>query len=251
MLESELRKKSETIISLNGHIGRLSGADLILRENGSLKQQNEELQQKADAASAKASSVKEDCCKKIAAEKNRLKQKYNEKSHELEENYSLKTALSYTITVISVLINALFFLFWGIKSERFSSDTKDALSLIGGLLSKVWDGAVYLASAAWSINEDHPYHVINIIIPGLLAAIGFVVFIGVITYLTGYIIYTGVKSYAEQFGDWLSAFVILVPLVILIMFADDLTFISWNLVLIYLIIQGIYLVLRLYFGEKK
>ena len=86
---------------------------------------------------------------------------------------------------------------------------------------------------------------------GLLAAIGFVVFIGVITYLTGYIIYTGVKSYAEQFGDWLSAFVILVPLVILIMFADDLTFISWNLVLIYLIIQGIYLVLFCAYTSAK
>lgn len=64
-------------------------------------------------------------------------------------------------------------------------------------------------------------------------------------------LYAGVKFYAEQFGDWLSAFAILFPLVLLVMLADNLSFIPFNLLLFYLIIQGIYLVLRLYYGEKK
>ena len=71
MLESELQKKSGTIVSLNDRIGKLSGADLILKKNEQLEKENRGLflseQNAREEAAVTISNVKEEYSVKIAA----------------------------------------------------------------------------------------------------------------------------------------------------------------------------------------
>lgn len=48
LLKSELQKKSGIIVSLNERIEKLSGSDLVLKQNDRLRKQNEELRQNAE-----------------------------------------------------------------------------------------------------------------------------------------------------------------------------------------------------------
>ena len=71
ILKSELQKKSEMIVSLNGQIEKLSGSDIVLKQNEQLRQLNSRLQlsekQTKEKAEAEVMSVKENARLQITA----------------------------------------------------------------------------------------------------------------------------------------------------------------------------------------
>ncbi len=71
MLKNGLQKKSETIVSLNEQIEKLSGSDLVLKQNEQLRQLNRRLQlsekQTKEKVGAEVMSVRENARLQISA----------------------------------------------------------------------------------------------------------------------------------------------------------------------------------------
>ena len=295
-LRKKLQEKSETIVSLNGRIGKLSSADLVLKENERLKQSNSELRKKEqdarneaaatvsavkseyqlkqselqasiDAANAREHQAKlqieEESARidalaesKLSRTKTSLKRKYEEIAEEqndsykhrmkmLEHEYKTQTERLYGLTLGGILYSFLATIFTAINSPRFSDDILDVCKFTGGFFSALWENASLSASAAWSLNEKIPYAVIDFIVPGLLAVLGFLaIFLGVLA-LVGFGLYKAGRFYADRLADSVSVLVALLSLALLVWFADYLSFITWNLIVVFIIIHVIYIIIRM------
>lgn len=210
-------------------------------------------QKQIDEESARIDALAES---KVSHTKSSLKRKYEEKaenqkdSHErrmkkLESEYKSKTDRLYGLTFGGILYSFLATVFTGIKSPRFSEDILAVCKFIGDFFSTLWENASVLASAAWSLNEKIPYAVIDVIVPGLLAILVFLsIFLGVLA-LIGFGIYKVGKIYADFFADSLSVLVALISLAVLVWFADNLSFITWNLIVVFIIIHAVYVSIRM------
>ncbi len=199
---------------------------------------------------------------KIASTKSKLNQKYEEDAwkqksiHErkikaLETEYKKKTGLFFSLLVVSVYYSIIATLFTAVNSPRFFADINDVCKLIGGFFSGLFTIASGLASAAWSLHDAIPYPVVNAIFPGILAALGFIIIFFGILALIGFGLYKVSRLYVKNFGDILSVTIALSSLVVLVWFADHLSFIKWNLILVFIIIHVIYVVIRLLWKRHK
>ena len=83
------------------------------------------------------------------------------------------------------------------------------------------------------------------IVPVILAVLGFAAVFGIPLALIVFGIYKIIRFYKENFADSTSVLVALVTLALLVWFADSLTFIPLNLILVFLIVHAIYMVIRL------
>lgn len=256
---SELQKKEQ-----NTRNEASATVSAVKRE---YQQKQAELQSSIDAANARERQAKKQLDEesaridalaeaKVSGTKSSLKRKYEEKvekqkdSHErrmkkLESEYKAKSDRLYGLTLGGILYSFLATIFTAINSPRFSEDILAVCKFIGGFFSVLWENASVLASAAWSLNEKIPYAVIDVVVPGLLAILGFLaVFLGVLA-LVGFGLYKVGKFYADFFADSLSVLVALLSLAVLVWFADYLSFITWNLIVVFIIIHAVYVFFRM------
>ena len=231
------------------------------------QQKQAELQSSIDAANAKEFEARRLLAEeytridnlaeaKVSSTKSSLKRKYEENakkqmdSHEsrmktLESEYKAKTDCLYGLTFGGILYSFLATIFTAVHSPRFLEDILAVCRFIGEFISVLWQNASVLALAGWSLKEKIPYDVIDVIVPGLLAILGFLaIFLGVLA-LIGFGLYKVGKFYADFFADSLSALVALLSLALLVWFADSLSFITWNLIVVFIVIHAIYVFIRM------
>ena len=212
------------------------------------QQKQAELQSSIDAANARERQAQ----KQIDEESARIdalaesqKDSHERRMKKLESEYKSKTDRLYGLTFGGILYSFLATVFTAINSPRFSEDILAVCRFIGGFFSVLWENASVLASAAWSLNEKIPYAVIDVIIAGLLAVLGFLaIFLGVLA-LVGFGLYKAGKFYTDHFADSLSVLVALLSLATLVWFADYLSFITWNLIVVFIIIHAVYIIIRM------
>ena len=145
----------------------------------------------------------------------------------------------YALTFGGLLYGFLSTIFTAVNSSRFFDDIITAGIFIGNCFSSLWENAVILFSLAWSLNEKISIPVLNVIVPGLLAVLGFLAVFGCTLAATGFAVYLICWLYGVYIADRLSVAVALVTLAILVWFADTLTFIPWNLLAVFLISHAI------------
>ena len=126
------------------------------------------------------------------------------------------------------------------------SDLYATVLFIEEFTSSIWNGAIGAATQAWTLNDRIPYPVVDVIIPGFLAILGVCIILIVIPGFVILFIYSGIQYYTKYNSNGKSTLVALIPLAIIIWFADDLSFIPINLVLLYLMIQAVYIIIRFY-----
>lgn len=159
-LKREIQKKSETIVSLNARLEKLSAADLVLKKNAELEMQNAALRKQAEdteeRASTSISHIKEEyagketilnqrldeavsrkkeaddlitnCKKKIREEAERITDKERKKLKEesdaaiaaTKEKYTQKKNAIYSLTLGLMIYSAVTTLFTGINSDRLA-----------------------------------------------------------------------------------------------------------------------------------
>ncbi len=285
VLKNELQKKSETIVTLNGQIGRLNESDLVLRQNEKLVKQNKELQQSArrsrEEAEATVSSIKQEYASrmqeldhqiqqavrqeraardmeinnrdKVLEEAKRItekaraatEQEYRTKAAKAENKCKEKCNAVYAVTLGSLLYGAFATLLTACNSDRFTADTAAFASGVWEILTgPVWM-ALEACKASWGVKNRIPYQGLDILAAGALVIIVFLLITGLIYGLTGYVVYEAAKFYHAEFWDLVSVVVALVSFGILVWFADALSFVSWNLILVWLLIHGIYVLIRM------
>ena len=291
-LREMIQEKTET----------LRRAELVLKENESLKQSNSELQKKEQAAREEADArvlavkteyqQKEDelqsrinaanaqerqakaqfeeeaalieklAERKVANKNRQIEQKYEEeretreKAHKyrvekLVNKYRGKEFRLYSLTIGGLLYGFLATIFTAVNSPRLSGDIIAAGKFIWDYIIMLWETATAIFSLAWSLNEIIPVSILNVVVPGILAVLGFLVlFVGELA-VTGFLIYLICGLYGTFIADRLSAAVALVSLAILVWFADSLTIISWNLLVVFLVSHAVYVLLRILFKRTK
>ncbi len=193
---------------------------------------------------------------KVASTKNDLKRHYEElvekqnnshehKMRELERLYKGKVKLLYGLTRGGIVYGLFVTSLAAVNSKRFTNDFILVFKFLGNYICFLLENAFDLASAAWSLKEHIPYPIIDVLVPGLLAGLGFLlIYVGIIA-ITGFVLYIIGKAYSKSFADTLSVAVALVSLALLVWFADSLTFIKCNLILVFLIIHAVYVFLRM------
>ena len=179
---------------------------------------------------------------KIAEEQN---DSYEHRMKMLEREYKGQTDRLYGLTFGGSLYSFLATVLTAINSPRFSDDILSACKFIGDFFSVLWESASLLASSAWSLNEKIPYAVIDVIVPGVLAVLGFLAILLGVLALMGFGLYKACGFYADLFADSLSVLVALLSLAILVWFADYLSFITWNLIVVFIIIHAVYIIIRM------
>ena len=94
ILKKKLQEQSGKIVSLNEQIGKLSGADLVLKQNEELANRNSELMKSASDAEAKAEAVKaeyarkEDSLRSKLADAEKLEHDARRKNDEMDKRIS-------------------------------------------------------------------------------------------------------------------------------------------------------------------
>ncbi len=179
-------------------------------------------------------------------EKNVCEQKdaYERKMQELGAAYTTKRNNLYALTFGSVLYGFIVTILTAIRSPRFSSDILTALKLIWTFIAFLFEKAILLASASWSLHDIIPYQVLNTIAPGLLAGLSFIAVLGGSLAIIVLILFNIGKFYIKYFADKISVLTALITLALLVWFADFLTFLRWNVIVIFIVVQVFYALIR-------
>lgn len=215
------------------------------REKQAQRQIDEESARINALAESKVSGTKASLKRKYEDNAAKQKDAHDRKMKKLESEYKGKTDRLYAMTFGGILYGFFVTILTAVNSPRFSDDLVAVCKFIGGFFSVLWENASTLASVTWSLHEKIPYAVIDVIVPGLLAILGFLaIFLGVLA-LVGFGLYKVGKFYADFFADSISVLVALVSLALLVWFANYLTFITWNLIVIFIIIHAVYIFFRM------
>jgi|GEM_PF-5765358 len=179
-----------------------------------------------------------------AAEKRKDDEQRAEKQAEKAKgDYEEKKGYLTAFAVFGIAYSCVATIFTATHSPRVIADIQAFLLFLWDGLGQLFEYAEMVWSAAWSLQEQIPFQVLNTVVPGLLAALGFLgLFSGVLA-LIAILQYVAGKFYHKTFADHTSLAVALVTAAALIWFGDDLS-IPINLVVVFALIHGGYLLIR-------
>ena len=278
-------------MSLNEHIGKLNSADLILKENGRLKEENSRIVRETETAVNNAR-------KEISAEKNRLgmrtlelqkaEQKtkdcqalldhkianqnelirkeaelmsektrehytelYNKRSKKLDKEYEAKTAAHTTILYGTIAYSIILTFLSAMASELFVSDFKKFFAALWKILLLIAEDN----KANWvSFSETISNEDITVI-PKIIYVIAILFVIGImiiITVIIIYMIYRYIKWYKEEIADYISLFVAFSTFAISTTLSEYVKeYLPINLIALNIIIHLIYTGFRHYYRECR
>ena len=103
----------------------------------------------------------------------------------------------------------------------------------------------------WIVKNMINIQILNVMIAVILMVLVFVLVNGLIYGLIGFIIHEAARFYHEEFWDLISGVIALISMSILVWFADALSWITWNLVLIWMLIHGGYIMIRMMISGSK
>lgn len=285
VLQSELRKKSGTILSLNEQIGRLSESDIVLKQNEELKRQNNRLEQEMSEVREAAAKTEEDAEKRVAdalreadskveavreAEKSvnamkedverfinaRAVEMFAEVQGRLERRFKAKEALlsaKYLVKVGAVYGYAIAVMIYGIavtvmtalRSERLMADGIAFAILIRDVSVRIFGASSNLAESLSNVSGDIPNHFL-VVVGGILTVLSYVVVIGGAVGLSGYILYRIGRFYYRFFWDKVSLTVTLTELILIVWGVDVIgKWIPWNMLFLFICIQAVYVFVRM------
>lgn len=167
-----------------------------------------------------------------------------------DRKYQKKLGAVYAVTTVSLLYGFVVTILTAVKSPRFSSDLISVGKFFVDLAARLWTFAINAAETAWTLHETIPYAVIDVVMPGLLAAACFLILFPGVIALVVFLLYKAIRFYVDSVADTASMFFMLATLSVLVWFADRLVFIPCNLVLFFLILQVLFAVMRYMFPEK-
>ena len=260
VLQSELRKKSGTILSLNEQIGRLSESDIVLKQNEELKRQNNRLEQEMsevrEAAEKKeevaekrvedalreadskveavreteksVNAMKEDverfinlrAVEMFAEVQGRLEGRFKAKESLLSAKYLAKVGAVYGYAIAVMLYGIAVTGMTALRSERLVADGIAFVTLIRDVSIRLFGVASNLAESLSGVSGNIPNHFLAVVVGGILTVLSYVVVIGGAVGLSGFILYRIGRFYYRFFWDKVSLAVTLTELILIVWGAD-------------------------------
>ncbi len=109
------------------------------------------------------------------------------------------------------------------------------------------------------LNEQITVPVIRQILPAVLAVAGFASLLALVFGILGFVSYKLVGFYREHFADSISVYIAVTELVVLVWFADMMSAVKLNLIVIFIAVHFVYIFIRMvvtregngtYFGPR-
>ena len=277
MLKSELQQKSELIEKLNS-------ADLILKDNERLKEENEKCQKSEER-------TKRDCEIKLSTygtelidKKNQavdliihlkeeesafkerelnmdneilikateltdaaeleMKKEYEIKVASIKDEYEKKKSAIYDVTIAAIIYGFVVTMLKLLSSVRMRGDISRCFRNMYLFITGMWDINMVMIENIWKMTSHQDKRIawfalavfLTIIVIGLQVAIAGAVIAGIYVFLRW--------AYNDYKFDFPMAIVMLVTMIMIVWFADKLRFISWNLIIVWIIIQFVVIMAR-------
>lgn len=268
-LMNELRKKSETIRSLNEQIGRLSESDNVLKQNERLEREKQEAIQRADTVVRNCKAEYEQKIRELDRQKDRAERMEHDAKTamarqqdfirakaetmskaeriRLESQYKAKTAGYEGAMLGSLLYGTLCTLFTAARSEAFISDFKAFFVTIWSFLQLSAEGVLKGAKWAAQLGDMIPQPTIATLVHWLIqivVIVGVTGGAGVLLFIGGEKLYNG---YKEHFADKISLAELLISFAVVVFFAEPIReVLPVNLLLLLLLFHGAYIGVRQY-----
>ena len=131
------------------------------------------------------------------------------------------------------------------RSERLRSDLWKFVSVSFHIIRIPFTDAVKACCIAWKVKDMIPQTMLGTIAALLFVILTFALIAGSIYGLAGYLAYRFVNYYRKNLHGTLNGIIALISMILIVWFGARLTFIPWNLVGIWFLIQGLYLILRM------
>ena len=261
ILRNELRKKSETIVSLNEQIGKLSESDLVLKRNEILKRQiiesresvqsvRREAEIAVSTAEKKAESAIREARREYTQRKETLKslevelgeretavsgrEKMLEKEVERRSKQIIRDKLQtfethyrrmrrgYSAFVFFTLSFAtVMTMITAYRTEVFMQDLEEFFHMNGQVIEWIWVRIGNIASSVSSLGQIIPQDELARVIQGILWVIIVFLLIGIIDIPLLLCLGTIIKYVQKGQADEISVFVVLVELAFTFSFADE------------------------------
>lgn len=274
MLKKELQMKTEKI-------ERLNSADLILKENERLKEDNQKLKRYSEETEEKCSNTilnfdlkckrkQEELLNRIneveaiksdvatlkinieteiqlvanelkEVESKRLKKEYDDSVADIKATYDRKRVAIYSVTLVSLFYGLVITILKLYSSVRIKGDIVKLTVIILKAFVGIVVINIELIKANWELIDENNVSPIFIL----------VIIIGML--VIEFIFIFGVISYIVRYLSWAykkhlfdssMAITMLATLIILAWFADSLISVHWNLWFIWLMVQAVVLLAR-------
>ena len=180
-----------------------------------------------------------------------LEKKYQEKEKSLRTAYKSREIGLHALILGGLLYGIYVTVLTVFITNRFKMDIKVLVEGICNIVLWVWENVLILVNRAYGMCMDIPNEIVAIIIGWLVQIIIVIIIAGIV--LGGIIwgVYSLYLFYKERFADILSLVVVLVSFSLLVWFGDYIgRFVKWNLIIVFLLIHGAYIGLRIY-AEKQ
>ena len=289
MLKSKIQEQADEIVSLNEHIGKLNSADLILKENGRLKEENSRIVRETETAVSNAK-------KEIAAEKNRLgmrtlelqkeEQKtkdcqallddkianqnelimkeaelmsektrkyytelYRKRSKKLDKEYETKTAAHITMYYGTVLYSIILTILSALYSEVFMEDVADFFITIWQIYCVIVEKIKDLCLNFGEVSLDITNPIVQKIVFVLLFSIPILIALGIAVIVT-IVCIKYIEWYKEEIADIISLFMVFIFLALTTTYSTEIKdWLSINLIAVNIIIHLTYTGFRHYYRK--
>lgn len=160
--------------------------------------------------------------------------------------------ITYVLTVGGVLYSFYVTTLAVMTSVRFKSNFKAFVEGICSVMAWIWENLLLGANTVSNIFNNIPNEIVATVISWLMHWIIVLLVLAIILGGVGWCVYTICQFYKDNFADRLSTAVMLINFSLLVLLGDYIgKIIKSNLLLFFVIIQVVYIMIRMYLKKTK
>lgn len=176
----------------------------------------------------------------------RLEGRFKAKETLLSVKYLAKVGAIYGYAVVVMLYGMAVTVMMALRSERLVADGMVFATLIRDVSIRLFGVASNLAESLSGVSGNVTNHLLMIAVSGILAVLSYVVVIGGVVGLSGFILYRIGRFYYRFFWDKVSLAVTLTELILIVWGTDVIgKWIPGNMIFLFICIQAVYVFVRM------
>lgn len=181
-----------------------------------------------------------------------LEKRYQRREKALCKTYRSRELQLHVLTVGGLIYSFYVTALAVITTVRFKSDFKAFFKVICSIMVWIWENLLIGANTASNLCKNIPNEVVASVISWLMYRMIVLLVLAIIVVGVGWCAYRICQFYDDNFADRLSVAVTLISFSLLVWFGDYVgNVIKCNLVLIFIIIQVVYIIIRMYLDNRS
>ena len=199
------------------------------------------------AAQVSDANMRASCADKERHKLREENRKYNKENSEMMERIDQLSASIFVLIISRIILLILM----AYRTPVVVHDFGDFLQSIGEVASEIWQGTIESCGEVWTIRQNIPFKYIDSVIAGSLVVLSFILLQGLALGIPFAFGYVAVKYVHEKIWDALTMGEVLISIIIVICGGEYLSRLNINLILLWILIQIIYVVIRAHLTSDR